>query len=445
VSAIASTSVFVRDHQLFAREQRDHAAPVGRHHDLLLDPRRRPPVFCGTVRLEREQHALLDLQRVHERVQPRDDRPLVQAHPDAVAELQPERVHLVLEPELLGLRPHRRDLVGGGAGLHQVDRRVHPFARSLERVPLRGRRAPDDERPVVAGPVAVEDVDDVEVRLVPGPDQTVREDVRVRAAAFAGDRVDRLDELRAHLEQACVRERDDVALADTGLEGLEDVLVDPVHHRAGLRQQRDLVGALDLPCVGHHLLTVADLDARLRERQEDRRLGHVHPQGKVADAVLLHDRADLPRGTRLQADARVDRALQARVPADRVRLVVQVRQLQPVGLRGRAEVEDPRATRAREQRVPLALVERPVPDLRGGQVADVAGLEQQQRPQLRGLERLAGAFEPIGAQAFEVDPDLPVDAGDAWRRGGRHREAVRAHQRSPLSPVPCPPIRCSEP
>ena len=119
-------------------------------------------------------------------------------------------------------------------GLHQVDRGVHPLAGPLERVALRGGRAADDERPVVAGPVAVEHVDDVEVRLVAGPDQPVGEDVRVRAAALAGDRVDRLHELRAHLEQARVREGHDVALADAGLEGLEDVLVHAVDHRAGL-------------------------------------------------------------------------------------------------------------------------------------------------------------------------------------------------------------------
>ena len=86
--------------------------PVRGDDDLLLDPRGRPAVRGRAVRLQGEQHALLDLHRILERVQPADDRTLVQADPDAVAELQPERVHLVGEAELLGLRPHRRDLVG---------------------------------------------------------------------------------------------------------------------------------------------------------------------------------------------------------------------------------------------------------------------------------------------------------------------------------------------
>ena len=259
----------------------------------------------------------------------------------------------------------------------------------------------------------------------PGPDQPVREHVRVRAASLAGDRVDRLDELRAHLEEPGVREPHDVALPDTRLQRLEDVLVDAVHHRAGLRQQHELVGALDLPSVGHHLLPVADLDPRLHQLEEDRRLRDVDAERHVADAVLGHDRPDLLHGARLEAHARMDRALEPRVPADRVRLVVQVGELQPMGLGRRAEVEDPRPPGAREQGVALALVERPVADLGAGDVADVARLEQEQGAELGGVQRLLGAGEPIGAEALEVDADLPVDPSDAGRGGRRDRESVR--------------------
>ena len=81
---------------------------------------------------------------------------------------------------------------------------------------------------------------------------------------------------------------------------------------------------------------------------------------------------DLAHRARLQADTRMDRALQPGVAADRVRLVVEVGQLQAVRLGGRAEVEDPRPPGPREQRVALALVERPVADLGRRDVADVA-------------------------------------------------------------------------
>src|SRR6185503_20727159 len=120
--------------------------------DLLLDPSGRSSVRRGTVRLEREEHAFLELDRLVERVQAADDRSLVQADTHAVSELQAERVELVLEPELLRLGPHGGELIRGVARLHEVDRGIHPFARPRERVALRLRGATDDEGAVVAGP-----------------------------------------------------------------------------------------------------------------------------------------------------------------------------------------------------------------------------------------------------------------------------------------------------
>ena len=87
------------------------------------------------------------------------------------------------EPELLGLRPDLRDLVRADARPHQLDRGVDPFAGLLVRVALGVGRPADGERPVVAGLVADEGLDDVEERLVAGPDDPVAEDVRVRASS----------------------------------------------------------------------------------------------------------------------------------------------------------------------------------------------------------------------------------------------------------------------
>ena len=84
---------------------------------------------------------------------------------------------------------------------HQLDRRVDPLARLLVGVALGVVRLADDERPVVAGLVADERLDDVEERLVAGPDDPVAEDVRVRAAALARDGVDVVDVLGAQVEQ----------------------------------------------------------------------------------------------------------------------------------------------------------------------------------------------------------------------------------------------------
>ena len=112
----------------------------------------------------------------------------------------------------------------------------------------------DHERPVVAGLVADEGVDDVEEGLVAGADDPVAEHVRVRAAALAGDGVDVVDVLRAEVEQELGDVGDEVALADARLEALGEHLVGAVDHRAGRVEQHDLVDRLDLAGVEHHLL-----------------------------------------------------------------------------------------------------------------------------------------------------------------------------------------------
>src|SRR5919204_222616 len=73
------------------REAGDHLAAVGRHHELLLDPRRRPAVGGRPEGLEREHHPLLDRLGMVERHEPADDRLLPDREADAVAELQRER------------------------------------------------------------------------------------------------------------------------------------------------------------------------------------------------------------------------------------------------------------------------------------------------------------------------------------------------------------------
>src|SRR5918992_6027805 len=93
------------DHQVLGREAGDHLAAVGRDHELLLDAGGGPAVARRPERLEREDHALLDLLGVVERDQPAEDGLLPDREAHAVAELQREGRLLVWEPELRGLRP----------------------------------------------------------------------------------------------------------------------------------------------------------------------------------------------------------------------------------------------------------------------------------------------------------------------------------------------------
>src|SRR6476659_4504317 len=193
--------VGVGDEQLVGWETGDDPGTVGGDHDLFLDPRGGHAVLRRAVRLEGDDHALLELDRVLERVEPADDRALVEHHALAVTELEAEALHLVVEPEVLGLRPHARDLVGRDTGSHELDRLVDPLAGPLVGVALGVVRGADDERPVVARLVADERLDDVEEGLVARPDDPVGEDVRVRAAALARHGVDVVDVLRSKVEQ----------------------------------------------------------------------------------------------------------------------------------------------------------------------------------------------------------------------------------------------------
>ena len=179
------------------------------------------------------------------------------------------------------------------------------------------------------------------------------------------------------------------------------------------RQQHDLVLALDLARVAHHLLPVADRRSRpVCELEEDRRLGDVDAERHVGHAVL---RAGSTGSPARRAPAEPDRGRIAPcspvLPPTEFVVVVQMRQLEPVRLRRRPEVPRSAAAGPREERVALALVERPVADLRARDVADVARLEQEQRAEV----------------ARPRAPPAPGRAGT--RAGGRSRRGPPSRRR----------------
>src|SRR6267142_589588 len=123
--------VSVGDGKLVRREERDDLGTARRHDDFLLDACGGHPVRRRAVRLDGEHHARLQLHRVVEGVETTDDRALVEAETDAVAEVETEGGHLAVEADLLRLRKRTRDLVGRHARLDERDRLVHPLARLL--------------------------------------------------------------------------------------------------------------------------------------------------------------------------------------------------------------------------------------------------------------------------------------------------------------------------
>ena len=125
----------------------------------------------------------------------------------------------------------------------------------------------------------------------PGREQPVGERVRVRIAAVAGDRVDRLDVLRAELEEHLHRRGHDLVLAHARAQHPVDLLVGRVDDSGGVVEQRELVGRLDLPRLEHHRLRVGEVQALALEREQRRRIGHVDPE-----RLLVQARAREARG-----------------------------------------------------------------------------------------------------------------------------------------------------
>src|SRR4051812_14368044 len=370
------------DEQLVRGELRDDAVPRRSDDDLLLDASCGFTVARGAVRLEREDHTLLDLDRVLERVDTRDHRRLVEADAEAVAELQAEAGLLVGEAELLRRRPDARDLVGRATRAHELDGHVEPLAALLVGVQLRLRDAADVEGAVVAGAVAHEGVDDVEEGLVAGSQEAVAEDVGVGVAAVAGDGVDGFDLLGAELEQALHGHGHDLMLAHAWAEHAVDVLVDRVDDRCGVLEQRDLIRGLERAGAHHHRLCIARLDALAVQREQRLHVGQVDSQRIAGDPAIRELAVDASGQSIGHAGLARHRAAHRGHPRLPARLR-QPRRIQLVVLRRRAEVPEHGVALARQQHAARALVARPLADVRARDVADVVLIEQQHRAQVR--------------------------------------------------------------
>jgi hypothetical protein len=158
----------VRDRQLLRREKRDDGAAFVGDDDLLLDAGGGIAVRRRAISFERKDHPGFDLHRIVETHHPTDDRPLMQRKAEAVAKLKPKGRQFVREAQAFRGRPDVRDDVSRDARLDQVDRIVEPFAALLVRVVLGWSRAPQVERAVIAGAIALIAMQDIEERLIAG-------------------------------------------------------------------------------------------------------------------------------------------------------------------------------------------------------------------------------------------------------------------------------------
>src|SRR5581483_3466787 len=127
----------------------------------------------------------------------------------------------------------------------------------------------------------------------------------------------------------------------------------------------------------------------------------------VEQAVLGEHAVDLAGNVIRTRRLRRHRAPQRRDAGGRA--AVEPRAMKLVVARRGAEVPDDRLAPAREQAEAGELVVAPGPDRRRGDVADVARVEAEHRPEVGALEVLLGALEALAAKRLVVDPLLPVD------------------------------------
>ena len=330
--------------------------------------------------------------------------------------------------------------------ISSIDLSIHSRAR-LYASRCASEALADDERAVVAGLVADEGLDDVEEGLVAGADEPVAEDVGVRGAALAGDGVDVVDVLAAHVEEGLGDLRHQLALADPRLEPLADELVGAIDHGAGHVQQHDLVGGLHLAGVEHGLLAVADGDVarpparRASAARRCRRRAACRPRPRRGGCRAISLAAPVNR------PASGATAPRSPIIPPRMFSGGSHGQYRRWCLAARAEVPQVRLAAAGEEREARHLVARPLPDVGARDVADVVEVEDQQGAELRCLERLADAVEPVVPQPLGVDALLPVDglgsrggdrpvasAAPLARVGGRARHALVCSGTSIVAP-----------
>ena len=254
----------------------------------------------------------------------------------------------------------------------------------------------------------------IEIGLIAGTNQPVGEIMRMRAAAFAGNGVDRFNAVRTHFVKTFGRHRDDFVFTDARLQRLENILIHAITHRCCGVEQRDFVVTLDLARIKHDLLPVHDLQAEFLQRKEERRLDDVNADRHVGDTFLLQDVVNLFRRLLKQADFRRHRAAQSGQARNAV-VGGQPRRIEFVMAHRGAEIPDPGFAVAGQQAPACQLVACPFADHRARDVAHVDLVEHQQRTEFGFRQCVARARESVFVQTTEINALFEINLHAAGR------------------------------
>ena len=365
-----------------------------------------------------------------ERVIPAHQRPFPVRQAQPVAVLQPERLFLVGEAELRGRGEMTHHVGGGRAGADLGDRVVHELTGPPVRGTLLPVRAADVECPVIAGPVPVERVDNVEISGVPGPDQPVGENMGMRAAPLTGNGIYRLHLFRAVLVQVPGHQRDAGVLPDARPQVPVQLVVGAVHEGGGMVQQRDLIGGLDGPDILHETVPVDDMQALRLQRAQHRKFHHIHPDRLGVQAVIAQDTGQPAGVAALDPHLLRDGAAPARNSGPPVLPVIPRRE-HLVRPGRRPDIPQDRLLPAHHQAAPEQLVPGPVPNVGSGGIPDIVHIEQNQRSYFRTSQRVADFSRAVGPQPGKINPLLPVRpqrcSGGSDRDGPRRGIVILNH------------------
>src|SRR6266852_2262546 len=406
-------------------------------------------VALAVLRLEREGHAFLDLDRVIERPDAGDHRRVVLREPKAVAPQVCGGLVLVLvAPGLHRRRPLERDVARGRADPHRADRVVEPLERGLVGFLLLLRRfLADAVGAVIAGLVAVPgERGQIHEHDVAGLDDAVGEVAPVRPGIRAGRHDHVLHVLHAgNPVEVFHQMRGHLVLGDAGAQEFHAFPMRRIADRADDPETFLLVHALHRARVHHRGHAVDPVDVVLLEDVDHVDVDEVDAELLPGDAVVAHRlQHRLGELADLLGRSRTRRAFD---PGERVAHVL-LRDPRRMALDLEAEVallEEDRTAVAAQHRVAQPGLE-PVPARRerAGDVAHVLVVHAQKRAEAVLLHHRARALDAIFAQALPVDALLPVQPGNAEIRGahgfpprrrGRRRRRCYGKSLIRLAPV----------
>ncbi len=246
----------------------------------------------------------------------------------------------------------------------------------------------------------------VEVDGIAGAQRAIRKHVRVRAAAFARNRVHAFDVFRAHVVQNFAREADRFVFLDARPQKSIQLFVRRIHHAGGHVEQYEFVLRLDHADVGHQLLAVDDCDAELLQSEENGRLDDVDADGLVREAA--HFKLDLDLHRHIFGAPHFGRHGSAQERDAGARPVAEPGAIQLVVAGGRAEIPQDGLVVLGQQSEAADFILRPGADVRRGEVPHVVHVEAQQRAHFGLGEGFLGAREALFAEAVEIDALLPI-------------------------------------